>query len=92
VVLRSVCEDIDSMSPKYHDLLVSKIGEESPEYSLLKNAVIIDHSTVGVLRKTMISSARSNKLNNFAWWQADLALRPHLRSELAIILHRRRVN
>lgn len=41
------------MSPKYYDLLLSKIAEESPEYSLLKNGAIIDHSSIGVQRETI---------------------------------------
>jgi hypothetical protein len=63
------------MSLKYYDRLLSKIDEESPEYSLLKNAVIIDHSPIGAFRKTI-----ENKLNTFVWWQSDFASRPHLRS------------
>jgi hypothetical protein len=77
------------MSPKYYDLLLSKIDEDSPQYSLLKNAVIIDQSPIGVLRKTIDILCEIEQAEHLRLVAKRFCIEAASEIEVAIILHRR---
>ncbi|HZM85574.1 MAG TPA: hypothetical protein VFF31_03360, partial [Blastocatellia bacterium] len=77
------------MSLKYYDRLLSKIDEESPEYSLLKNAVIIDHSPIGAFRKTIDILCEIEQAEYLRLVAKRFCIEASSEIEVAIILHRR---
>lgn len=80
------------MSPKYYDLLLSKIDEESPQYSLLKNAVIIDHSPIGVLRKTIDILCEIEQAEQLHLVAKRFCIEAASEIQVGIIVHRRLEN
>lgn len=77
------------MSPKYYDRLLGNIAEESPEYSLLKNAVIIDHSPIGVQRQTIDILCEIEQAEQLHLVAKRFCIEAASDIEVAIILHRR---